>query len=87
MYKINFDKKVIKDLKKIAYSEQIKILDIIENKLSIDPYIGKRLAGNLSRFYKYRVGNYRVIYTIYEDTIEIEIIKIGHRKDVYKQRK
>ena len=84
MYKINFDKKVVKDLKKIAPTEQIKILNAIENKLSQDPYIGKRLAGNLSKFHKYRIGNYRIIYTIHEDIVEIEIIKIGHRKDVYK---
>jgi len=84
MYKISFDKKVAKDLKKIAPTEQIKILNAIENKLSQDPYIGKRLAGNLFNFYKYRVGNYRVIYTIDEDIIEIEIIKIGHIKNVYK---
>jgi len=83
MYKVIFDKKVLKDLKKIGTKEQVKILNEIETKLSIDPYIGKRLVGKLSDFYRYRVGNYRVIYLIYEKVIEIEIIKIGHIKDIY----
>ncbi|MGB0744143.1 MAG: type II toxin-antitoxin system RelE family toxin [Opitutales bacterium] len=30
------------------------------------------------------MGNYRVIYEIYDDTILIEVIKVGHRKDIYK---
>ncbi len=83
MYKILLDKRVLKDLKKIDKKDRIKIVDAIENKLAIDPYSGKKLAGNLSEFYRYRVGNYRIIYSIHESSIEIEIIKIGHRKNVY----
>jgi len=85
MYKVVLDKKVLKDLKQIDKKEQIKIIETIENKLARDPFIGKRLAGNLSEYYRYRVGNYRIIYLIYQMRIEIEIIKIGHRKDIYKK--
>jgi len=84
MFKVRFDKKVYKDLKKIDKSAQIKILEVIENKIAINPYDGKKLVGNLSSFYRYRVGDYRIIYQIFDDIIEIEIIKISHRKDVYK---
>ena len=87
MYKITLDKKVLKDLKNIDKKDQVKIVDIIENRLAKDPFIGKRLAGNLSDFYRYRFKNYRIIYLIFKDKIEIEIIKIGHRKDVYKKNK
>jgi len=85
MYKVVLDKKVLKDLKQIDKKEQIKIIESIENKLAKDPFIGKRLAGNLSEYYRYRVGNYRIIYLIYQMRIEIEIIKIGHRKDIYEK--
>ena len=83
MYRVILDKRVVKDLKKIDKKEQVKILDIIENKIAKNPYIGKRLLGELSLFYRYRVGNYRIIYSILEDSIEIEVIKVGHRKDIY----
>lgn len=83
MYKVTIDKKVIKDLKKINTKEQIKIIDTIENKIAKEPFNGKRLVGNLSDFYRYRVGSYRIVYLIFGNKIEIEIIKIGHRKDVY----
>lgn len=34
--------------------------------------------------YRLRVGDYRIIYEVYDDTIIIEVIKVGHRKDVYR---
>ncbi len=83
MYKVLFDKKVYKDLKNIDRKWKIKILEKIEKELAKNPYIGKKLVGNLSPFFRYRVGDYRIIYRIYEDIIEIEIVKIAHRKESY----
>jgi len=42
----------------------------------------KKLAGSDSH-YRIRVGNYRVIYSVFDDILQIEIIKIAHRKDAY----
>lgn len=83
-YKLLFDDKVFKDLKNIDNKWQKKILEAIKTKLVQDPYIGKKLVGDLSLFYRYRVNNYRVIYEILEDEIVLVVIKIKHRKDVYK---
>lgn len=83
MYNLVFDKKVIKDLKQIASLWQKKILDKINEILVISPYDGKRLVGNMSNFYRIRVGDYRIIYEIIEDVVTVEIIKIVHRKEVY----
>ncbi|MEA1920154.1 MAG: type II toxin-antitoxin system RelE/ParE family toxin [Campylobacterota bacterium] len=82
-YKLLFDDKVFKDLKKIDKSWQKKILESIKNQLVDNPYIGKKLVGNLSSYYRYRVNDYRVIYEINENEIVLIIIKIKHRKDVY----
>ena len=83
MYKLVFDKKVIKDLKQIDSVWQKKILDKINEVLVTVPYDGKRLVGNMSNFYRILVGDYRIIYEIIEDVVTVEIIKIGHRKEVY----
>ncbi|WP_187647260.1 type II toxin-antitoxin system RelE family toxin [Nitrosophilus labii] len=85
MYKVLLDKRVVKDLKKIDKKNREKILAVIEEKIAANPYEGKKLLGDLSDFYRYRVGNYRIIYSIFDDRIEIEIIKIGHRKEVYSK--
>ena len=45
---------------------------------------GLPLKRNLKGFMKLRVGDYRIIYTIKNKTVTVLIIKIGHRKEVYK---
>ncbi|MDQ7046472.1 MAG: type II toxin-antitoxin system RelE/ParE family toxin [Sulfurovum sp.] len=83
VYKLQIDDKVIKDLKKIDKTWQKRILTKIKTTLSTDPYSGKKLVGNLSPFWRLRVGDYRVIYLIEEEIVTVEIIKIKHRKEVY----
>ena len=75
VYNLEIKKKVFKDLKKIDKSWQKKIIKFIENELVKDPYIGKKLIGNLSGVYKYRIGEYRVLYEIIEDEILISLIE------------
>jgi mRNA interferase RelE/StbE len=84
IYKIIFDKKVIKDLKKIDKTWQQKIIQTIETTLTTQPYSGKKLVGNLSDYFRLRVGDYRIIYEIIDDVVTVEVIKIKHRKDIYK---
>ncbi|HFI0238037.1 TPA: type II toxin-antitoxin system RelE/ParE family toxin [Streptococcus suis] len=42
------------------------------------------LTGQLSHLWRYRVGNYRILAEIHDNTITIEVVKIGHRRDIYK---
>ncbi len=83
MYKIVIDDKVIKDLKKIDRVWQKHIIEKIKTLLANDPYSGKKLVGNLSPFWRLRVGDYRVIYAIEESIVTVEVIKIKHRKESY----
>lgn len=84
IYNIILDKKVIKDLKKIDKIWQKKIIQTIETTLTTDPYSGKKLVGNLSEYFRIRVGDYRIIYEIFDEIVTVEIIKIKHRKNIYK---
>ena len=83
-YKIVIDKKVIKDLKKVDTLWQKKFLEKIKTTLVYNPQSGKKLVGDLSNFWRLRVGNYRIIYEIIEDKVIVEVIKIKHRKEIYK---
>jgi len=82
MYQINFDKNAKNFLKKLKRADQEYILERIE-KLKDDPYLGKRLAGNLFGLWRRRVDKYRVLYKIIDDKLLIIVLDIGHRKDVY----
>ena len=46
------------------------------------PYGYKKLRGEEA--YRFRVGDYRVIYEIYDSKIIVTVISVGHRKDIYK---
>ena len=82
-YTLKIDDKVFKDLKKIDKTWQKRILSKIKTTLIEDPYSGKKLVGNLSPFWRIRVGDYRVIYVIEEEIVTVEVIKVKHRKEVY----
>jgi mRNA interferase RelE/StbE len=57
-----------------------KIDDLAENLP--DPATTKMKGNNT--FHKIRAGNYRIVYEIHEDRLVILVVKVGHRKDVYK---
>lgn len=83
VYSIVIDKKVLKDLKNIDVFWQKKIMLKIDEFLTKTPYDGKKLVGNLSDFYRIRVGDYRIVYEIIDETVTVEVIRVSHRKDVY----
>lgn len=86
-YQIIFNKKADKQLRKIDIIQQRMIVNWIERNLenTDDPKkLGKALKGNLKNYWRYRVGDYRIIAEINDDEIKILIINIGHRKDIYK---
>lgn len=83
LYKLCFDDKAKKDLKTIDKMWQLRILDKIESTLITHPKSGKKLVGNLSAYWRLRVGDYRIIYKIVENTVTVVVLKIKHRKDIY----
>lgn len=63
-----------------------KISTYVYPLLRRNPYYGpniKRLKGQYSDYYRYRIGDYRLLYTIKSDKIMIFIIDISHRKNAY----
>ena len=86
VYKISYKSSVEKDFRKIDRSQVIRILNKIENDLASNPGKDKELTGTYKNLYSYRVGNYRVIYTILHKKETILILRVGHRKEVYTDK-
>jgi mRNA interferase RelE/StbE len=64
-----------------------KICDYIYPQLQVNPYFGpniKRLKGNFSNVYRFRIGDYRLFYKIDSGKVIIYIIDIRHRKNAYE---
>ena len=85
--RIVIEKQAQKELSKLAHPAQLRILSFLDNrvaKLENPKDIGERLAGELGDYWKYRVGDYRIIASIQEQEIRITIVRIGHRRNVYR---
>jgi len=68
---------------KISRKDVSKILGAVAG-LAENPHpVGSRKLRNSRNNYRIRVGHYRVVYSIYQNILIIEIVKVGHRKDVY----
>jgi mRNA interferase RelE/StbE len=83
-YRIEFKRSVAKVLKKLPKPDRRRIrnkIDSLTENLP-DPAITKRKGDN--PFHRVRVGDYRIIYEVREDTLLILVLKIGHRKEVYR---
>lgn len=87
MFQVKFSHKAMKDLKKLDKSTSKLIIHWIEKNLvnCVDPrQHGKALKGNLKGIWRYRVGDYRLFADIHDDVLIIEMVNIGHRKEIYK---
>jgi mRNA interferase RelE/StbE len=82
-YKIFFKKSAEKDFRAIPKNDLKKILDRIE-ALAEDPRPQgcEKLTGQQK--YRLRQGRYRILYSIQDDELTIWVVKIGHRKDIYR---
>ena len=81
-YKIAFKKSVARDLKKIDKDQADRILRKIEDELPEKAEAFPVLAGKFSGLRKFRVGDYRVVYSIINDTALI--LRISHRREAYR---
>jgi mRNA interferase RelE/StbE len=86
-YKIEWKRSAAKELKRVP-PEIIKRILVAIEALAEAPFPAgvKKLVGS-HHTYRIREGSYRVIYSVNSDVVMIEIIKIGHRKSVYRQHR
>ena len=84
MYNIKYEHRVEKDLKSLPKDVIRQTLDTLEILLKENPFAGEKLEYKNKYLFKYRIRNYRVIYTIDTKNKEVIIVRIRHRKDVYR---
>lgn len=85
-YQILWHKDAVQDLKKIDRKITLSIISKVEKYLARDPIkLGMPLKGNFKGFFRYRIGKFRVIYTIQENHLLILVLKVGKRDEVYDE--
>lgn len=87
-YRIEFDPRAEKELEKLDPEVARRILRFLRERVAVldDPRsIGEALRGpELGRFWKYRVGDYRLICHIQDQRITVLVLRVGHRRDIYR---
>lgn len=84
-YQIEFSRRAEKNLKRLSRQDQKRISDKID-ALAQEPRPSgvEKLQGKGEDAYRIRVGMYRVLYEIRDRELVILVIKIGHRREVYR---
>ena len=83
-YRIEIKRSAAKALKKIPKASRKRIVDKIDSLAESPPNPDTtKMKGN-NPFHKVRAGDYRIVYEIQKDVLVILIVKIGHRKDIYR---
>ena len=86
-YEVRFGKRAKKALKKMDPHQASIIMAWIKRNLvnTTNPrQLGKGLTGDKRGAWRYRIGDYRIISHIDDEKIVILILKVGHRRDIYR---
>ena len=83
-YSIEWKRSAAKELKRLPKEVVTRVLEAVET-LRINPFhAGVRKLSGAEHTYRIREGSYRVLYSVYTSRLIIEVIRVGHRKDVYR---
>ena len=82
-YSIRIRQSAAKSLSRINRPERERIIQRID-QLAEHPGAGSVLKGELSGLRRIRVGSYRVVYEIRDTELVVLVVRIGHRREVYR---
>jgi mRNA interferase RelE/StbE len=82
-YELRIRKSVAKDLDPLPKKDVQRIVDAIHG-LADDPRPPQSLKLSASEKYRLRCGAYRVLYEINDDVLIVCVVKVGHRREVYR---
>lgn len=85
-YKVTWHENAVVDLRRLDKARAKDIVGKVDDHLSEDPLaLGKPLKGIFRGLFRYRCGDYRVIYSIDRREERLVVLTVGHRKDVYRR--
>ncbi len=86
IWRVKFSETALRQLKKIGKQPQRDILKYLKKRIETDKdpqRYGDPLRRSLSGLWKYRVGDYRLIWEVQKEEIVVLVVNVGHRRKVY----
>lgn len=82
-YSISIKRSALKTLERIDREDRLRLVAAID-RLRTNPSAGSVLKGEFAGLRRVRVGVYRVVYEVQEDVLVILVVRIGHRREIYR---
>jgi len=82
-YSVSIKQSAVKVLEKVTREDRIRIIAAID-LLKTNPAAGGVLKGEFSGLRRIRIGNYRVVYEVQNQKLVVLVVRIGHRREVYR---
>lgn len=83
IYSISIKQSALKALQKIDHPQRVRLIEAID-KLKINRNAGSVLKGEFSGLRRIRIGDYRIVYEVQNQQLIILVVRIAHRREVYK---
>ncbi len=83
-YKIEWRNSTRRDIRRIAREHVSRIVAAVSSLADNPRPAGCTKLSGSERAYRIRVGDYRIVYEVFDEAVYIEVIKVGHRRDVYR---
>jgi len=85
-YRIEVSATAEKQIRKLNKAEQLRVLRAIQQLAHEPRPPGTRKLRGYNDLYRIRIGTHRILYSIESNRLLIIILKVGHRRDVYRER-
>ncbi|OGW60326.1 MAG: addiction module toxin RelE [Nitrospirae bacterium RBG_16_64_22] len=80
---ISWEKRALKELAKLDRQHRTRVVEAVEG-LAKDPFQGTAIEGQWEGLRRLRVGSYRVIYALDRGQLLVLVLRVGHRREVYR---
>jgi mRNA interferase RelE/StbE len=87
VWRVEFDRDAARDLRKLGAEAEKTILRYLRERIATakDPRrFGHALTGDKKGFWRYRVGDYRIVAAIEDDRFVVLVVAVGHRREIYR---
>ena len=83
-YSIRIKGSAARELEKVARPDRLRIVKAID-RLAENPFLGNVLKGDLRGLRRLRLGDYRVLYEVRRDELVVLVVRVAHRREVYRR--
>jgi len=84
-YRVEVARRALKSLRALPRREQQRIRAAIDLLAEHPRPPGCVAMAGEARTYRVRVGDYRIVYEVFDDHLVVQVVRVGHRRDVYRK--